>query len=84
MLARYREAATPGGLNAHTVLVMNPFVAPAPDAEPSAYLWTSGELLTQYRDWHIDFFEEAVIDCDSSGVPHQHAVDRMVARRPSS
>ena len=83
-LAAYREATAPGGLNAHTVLVAKPFIAPAPDAEPTAYLWRSGELLTQYRDWHIDFFEEAVFDCDSSGVPHQHAVNRMVARRPSS
>jgi tellurite methyltransferase len=84
VLAAYREATQPGGLNAHTVLVAKPFIAPAPDAEPTAHLWRSGELLAQYGDWHIDFFEEAVFDCDSSGVPHRHAVNRMVARRPSS
>jgi tellurite methyltransferase len=84
VLANYREATAPGGLNAHTVLVAKPFIAPAPDAEPTAHLWTSGELLMQYRDWHIDFFEEAVFDCDSSGVPHRHAVNRMVARRPQA
>jgi tellurite methyltransferase len=84
VLAAYREATAPGGLNAHTVLVAKPFIAPAPDAQPSAHLWRSGELLAQYGDWHVDFFEEAVIDCQSSGVPHQHAVNRIVARRPSS
>jgi tellurite methyltransferase len=84
VLSSYRKATVPGGLNAHTVLLEKPFIAPAPDAEKSAHLWTSGELLHYYRDWHIDFFEEVVIDCNSSGVPHQHALDRMVARKPSS
>ena len=83
-LSSYRDATAPGGLNAHTVLVEKPFVAPAPDAEDPAHLWTTGELLGYYRDWHIDFFEEAVVDCDSSGVPHRHALNRMVARKPSN
>ena len=73
-----------GGVNAFSVFVAKPFVAQAPDAEPTAHPWISGELLTHYRDWHIDYFLEEVVDCTSSGVPHQHAVNRMVARRPSS
>jgi tellurite methyltransferase len=83
-LAAYQAATVPGGLNAHTVLVAKRFIAPAPDAEPTAHLWLSGEILDHYGDWHVDFFEEAVLDCDSSGVPHQHAVNRLVARKPSS
>ena len=84
LLAACREATVPGGVNAFSVFVAKPFVAQAPDAEPTAHPWISGELLTHYRDWHIDYFLEEVVDCTSSGVPHQHAVNRMVARRPSS
>jgi hypothetical protein len=25
-----------------------------------------------------------VFDCNSSGIPHKHAVNRVIARRPSS
>jgi tellurite methyltransferase len=84
LFAAYREGTVPGGVNAFSVFVEKPFVAAAPDAEPTAHPWVSGELLTHYRDWHIDYFFEEVVDCTSSGVPHQHAVNRMVARRPST
>jgi tellurite methyltransferase len=81
ILRSYREATAPGGLNALSVFVDKPFVAPAPDAEPTAHPWISGEVLTHYRDWRIEFCLEEVFDCTSGGVPHQHAVDRMVARK---
>lgn len=40
-----------------------------------------GEILTCYHDWEILFFEETVFDCNSSGIHHQHAVNRIVARK---
>jgi tellurite methyltransferase len=80
-LASYRAATAPDGLNALSVFVAKPFIALAPDAEPAAHLWTSGELLGHYADWRIEYSIEEIFDCNSSGVPHQHCVDRVVARR---
>jgi tellurite methyltransferase len=84
VLASYREATAPGGLHALSVFVAKPFIAPAPDAEPTAHLWRSGELLSHYADWRIEFTCEEVFDCSSSGIPHQHCISRVVARRESS
>ncbi|MBE0431180.1 MAG: hypothetical protein IBX67_05070 [Dehalococcoidia bacterium] len=70
-----------GGLDACSVLVPKPFLTEPPDAEKTAHQWLSGELLTYYHDWRIEFCNEEVLDCTSTGVPHQHAVNRMVARR---
>lgn len=84
VLSSYREATAPDGLNAFSVFVAKPFIAPAPDAEPTAHFWRSGELLGHYADWRIEYSAEEVFDCNSSGVPHQHCASRMVARRGSS
>jgi tellurite methyltransferase len=64
------------------VLVSKPFIPPAPDAEPSAALWKSGDLLRMFADWFVEYSSEEVFDCMSSGVPHQHACNRVIARRP--
>jgi hypothetical protein len=61
-----------------------PFIASAPDAEETAHPWVSGELLTHYHDWRVEFFTEEVFDCLSGRVPHQHAVNRMIARKEPS
>ena len=55
--------------------------SPAPDSEPTAHSYRSGELLTYYWDWEILYFLEEIFDCTSSGVPHRHAVNRIVARQ---
>jgi len=31
----------------------------------------------------VRVFQEEIFDCMSSGVPHQHAVNRLVARKPT-
>jgi tellurite methyltransferase len=79
---RLKENAPLGGIHAFSVLVKKPFIARAPDAEKAAYLFRSGELLRYYWDWEILYSTEEVFDCDSSGTPHKHAVNRMVARKP--
>ncbi len=56
-------------------------IGKAPDAEKTVHSWISGELLTYLHDWKIEFCTEDIIDCMSSGVPHQHAVNRIVARK---
>jgi len=80
----YREYTNPGGLNVFSVFVRKPFIALAPDAEKTAHKWISGELLTYYHDWKIEFCTEEIFDCKSSGVPHKHAVNRIIAGKGAS
>jgi len=81
IFANYQQATRPAGLHVLSVFVKKPFIALAPDAEPTSQPWFSGELFTLYRDWRIEYCAEEIFDCNSSGVPHQHAVNRLVARR---
>ena len=78
--ADYRAHTRPGGLNALSVFVHKPFIPPAPDAEATAHHYRSGELLGYYWDWEILYSVEEIFDCMSSGVPHQHATNRIIAR----
>ena len=41
------------------------------------------ELFTHYHDWLIESCTEEIFDCMSSGIPHQHAVNRVIARKNS-
>ncbi len=77
----YKQATSPEGLNVLSVFVRKPFIASAPDAEATAYPYRSGELMGYYWDWEILYCTEEIFDCTSSGVPHRHAVDRIIARR---
>jgi len=82
ILGSYKRHTRPGGLNAFSVLVEKPFIPPAPDTEPTAHAWISGEVFTHYHDWIVEHCCEEIFDCSSSGAPHRHAVNRIVARRP--
>ncbi len=82
LMEHYRALTNPGGLHALSIFVDKPFVPTAPDADPGTWLWRSGELFGFYWDWRIEAGGEAIFDCNSSGVPHQHAVNRVVARKP--
>jgi tellurite methyltransferase len=84
LFANYRTCTNPGGLNVFSVFVKKPFIAKAPDAERTAHKWISGELLTYYHDWRIEFCTEEIFECMSSGMPHQHAVNRIIARKEAS
>ena len=64
-----------------SVFVHKPFIPPAPDGEATAPRWISGELFTHYANWRIEYCTEEIFDCVSSGVPHQHAMNRVVARK---
>ena len=76
----YKAHTAPGGLHAMNVFVQKPFLAPPPEKEES-YDWHSGELFALYRDWQFEHMEEKIFDCNSSGIPHKHAMDVMVARK---
>ena len=62
------------------VFVPKPFIAPPPEKEEN-YDWYSGELFALYRDWRFEHLEEKIFDCNSSGIPHQHCMDVMVAKK---
>jgi tellurite methyltransferase len=77
----FKEKTKQSGINALSVFVEKPFIPRAPDAEDTAFLYKSGELLSCYWDWEILYSTEEIFDCMSSGVPHKHAVNRIIARR---
>jgi len=81
LLRHYGEHTSEDGLNVFSVFVRKPFIGKAPDGESTAHPWISGELFTHYRDWRIEYCTEEIFDCTSGGVPHRHAVDRIVARK---
>ncbi len=76
-----KEKTTLRGLNVLHTFVKKPFVAIAPDAEENEHLWSSGELLSYYGDWMTENFIEEIKACNSSGIPHQHAHNRIWARK---
>jgi tellurite methyltransferase len=77
----YKRFTNPNGLHVLNVFVHKPFIAPPPEKEPNAYKWRSGELLGYYHDWLIKESSEVVFDCNSSGIPHQHAMTKMIAQK---
>ena len=81
IMKNYRDHTNPGGLNAFHVFVKKPFVGSPPEHEEHVHLWLSGELFTYYHNWYIEDCDEHVFDCNSSGVPHQHAANRLLARK---
>jgi len=81
LLEHYKQHTNPGGLNVLSAFVKKPFIAKAPDAESTAHKWISGELFTHYHDWRIDLCTETIFDCMSSGIPHRHAMDQLIARK---
>lgn len=77
----YKEHTAPGGINVLSCFVEKPFIERAPDAEATAFPYRSGDLMGYYWDWEIIYCAEEIFDCMSSGIPHKHAVNRIIARR---
>ncbi len=77
----YKSFTRPEGLNVFSVFVRKPFIAPAPDGDANSSPWRSGGLFSHYHDWKMESCTEEIFDCMSSGVPHQHAVNRLIARK---
>ena len=73
-----------GGLNALNVFVEKPFIPTPPDREKSESYkkgWLSGELFMYYHDWFFHKNDEIIFDCNSSGTPHQHCMDILIAEK---
>ncbi|GKH31908.1 methyltransferase domain-containing protein [Hungatella hathewayi] len=75
----YKEHTANGGIHALNVFVSKPFLSLPPDEESPETLWRSGELAMLYHDWHLRSFSEEIFDCSSSGIPHKHCMDVMIA-----
>jgi len=80
----YKQFTNENGIHVFNVFVNKPFIAPPPEKEPNAFKWYSGELLAYYHDWLIKESSEVVFDCNSSGIPHQHAMTTMIAQKVST
>ena len=81
IFANYKSFTQNGGINALHCFVEKPFIERSPDKETHSQHWKSGELLTLYHDWYIENCSEYVFDCNSGGVPHKHAANRVFARK---
>lgn len=79
--ANYKAYTSPEGVHAISVFVHKPFIARAPDGDAAAFPYRSGELFGYYWDWEILYCTEEIFDCSSGGQPHQHAVNRVIARK---
>jgi tellurite methyltransferase len=77
----YKENTENGGIHMLSVFVKKPFIEPAPEGEKNSHKWISGELLTHYHDWLVEYTTEEIFDCMSSGIPHKHATNRVLARK---
>ena len=81
ILSNYKQFTKPNGLHVFNVFVNKPFIVQAPEKEPTACNWTSGELFAHYYDWLIQECSEVIFDYNSSGIPHQHAMNKIIAQR---
>jgi tellurite methyltransferase len=81
IFCNYQQFTSDKGLNVFSIILKKPFIPTAPDTEPHANLWQSGEIFTVYKDWLIEFCQEEIFDCNSGGTPHKHAINRIIARK---
>lgn len=77
----YRKYTRINGVHMISVFVQKPFIPRAPDWEENARVWHTGELFTHYRAWKVELCHEIIFDCNSSGIPHRHATNRILARK---
>ena len=51
------------------------------ESELAAGNWKSGEIFMYYHDWIFRKNEEKIFDCNSSGIPHKHCMDVIIAEK---
>jgi tellurite methyltransferase len=81
IFVNYKNYTNMNGMHFLNVFVQKPFIAPPPENEPNAYEWKSGELSTHYHDWLVESSPEVIFDCNSSGIPHQHAMSKIITKK---
>ena len=83
LINHYKEHTNLGGLNAFNVPVQKPFLPPDPDPDENGFTWLSGEILTHYHDWKIEYFAEEIVEYQAEGFPSKFAVNRIIASKPA-
>ena len=81
IMENYKFHVSNNGIVAFQAFVKKPFIGKPPEKQTTEYLWKSGELFTHFHDWYIESCSEYVFDCNSSGIPHKHAANRLFARK---
>lgn len=81
--AKVQKMTRPNGINWFNVFVDKPFIPLPPDWDVYEKLWPAAKLFTFYPDWLFERIDEYVFECHSSGVPHLHCMDVLVARKSS-
>lgn len=76
-----KEHTEENGIHVLNVFVEKPFLLPPPDWEEGEHFWHSGELFGYYHDWKLELLKEVIFDCSSSGIPHKHCMDVLIARK---
>jgi len=80
VMANYKTHVNDNGIVALHVFVEKPFISAPPEKEENSFHWKSGQLFTYFHDWYIEHCTEYVFDCNSSGIPHRHAANRLFAK----
>ena len=78
----FKDQTSPGGIHALFAFVDHPDVPPAPDLMEDERLYAPGELPGYYAGWEILHSRSFVFDDDSEGVPHRHAAEEYVFKKP--
>ena len=69
------------GIVYFNVFVDKPFLPLPPDWDKEEKMWKTGQLFTYLADWEIVKMDEIFLPCNSSGVPHVHCMDTVIAKR---
>ena len=84
IMENYKSHVSLNGIVAFQAFVKKPFIVRPPEKEKNEQFWKSGELFLHFHDWYIEFCSEYIFDCNSSGIPHKHAANRLFARKIKS
>ena len=79
VMANYKTHVNKDGIAALHVFVEKPFIKAPPEKEEHSFHWLSGQLFTYFHDWYVEQCSEYIFDCNSSGIPHRHAANRLYA-----
>jgi tellurite methyltransferase len=80
-ISSLKRSTFPGGIHAHMVPIQKPHIPTDPEADALEQDWRSGEILTYYYDWDLEFFAEEVLDDSKSD--YKFVVNRIIARQPN-
>ena len=81
IMENYKAHVSLNGIVAFQAFVKKPFIGKPPEKLPIEHYWQSGELFTHFYDWYIEQCSEYVFDCNSSGILHKYAANRLFARK---